>query len=181
MRCERHKCCKWYNRQRYFEPYDTIHFIYINNTEQSSEISERLSNGICFLVFHWIETEKRNAVGPPDNVQVDAALDHLIDSTLAAMGYKSVTHNRGKNINRHHEIDGRSHEKSQNNGSNLTNDGHMESESISASNNQIDTAHEFMVTETATAADHTQADWKSFTNCKYFMNFYYCGIIEWFI
>lgn len=89
-------------------------------------------------------------------VQVDDALNQLIDDTTAAIGNKGVTQNRGgKHVKRFHK-NGRSHAKAQHNGKHF-NGAHMQSERKSTSNHHVNTLREFTDAVESTA-DHTQTD-----------------------
>lgn len=114
---------------------------------------------LCFFVsifgFPAAKSDERSNAEAPNNIQVDDALNRLIDdTTLAAMGNKSVTQNRSKTSKqRHKNGGGRSHATGK-----KSNGAQLQSESKSASNNQIDTAREFMATETDGGRDHIQTD-----------------------
>lgn len=119
------------------------------------------------------EETKQNDIDASQNVQIDNALNQLIDDTAAAAGNNNVAQrNRGgKNNKRHHKNGGgggagRSHTKAQQNNGKHLNGAHSQDESKSAvvatakevptTNHHANTFHEFTVTEAA--ADHTPTD-----------------------
>ncbi|XP_055315212.1 dentin sialophosphoprotein-like isoform X2 [Sitodiplosis mosellana] len=83
---------------------------------------------------------------------VDAILNRLIEDAATATEAKGVpSHNRGKNINRHHK-NGRNHAKTQNNGKHF-NGAHAQAKSKNVKHHQVESTTDFIAE--AAAADRT--------------------------